>query len=207
MFTILKQIGEGGYGSVSLVNHVRLGKVVLKELRESSVLGVNDRCNLQREADVLKTLRHPNVVTFFEGQFDSKKFSGMFLEFVEYGSVDGFLERFSVDRVWKVQIIFDVVLAMCCLHEQEPAIIHGDLKCQNILIGRDFRAKICDFGLARIQKISKFKIGGLEGTLEYIAPEYFRDPTKAKTDKFDVYSFAISAWEIFLPEESLLRFL
>ena len=151
---------------------------------------------MQREADILKTLRHPNIVTFYEGQFDSQ-FSGMFLEFVEYGSVDGFLERFSVDIVWKVQIISDVVSAMGYLHGQEPAIIHGDLKCQNILIGRDFRAKICDFGLARIRTISKMKTGGLEGTLAYIAPEYFEDPKKDKTDKFDVYSFAISAWEIF----------
>ena len=96
-------------------------------------------------------------------------------------------------------MIFDVSSAMSYLHRYKPTVVHGDLKCQNILIGHDFHAKICDFGLSRIlHTVSKSQTNqSVCGTLEYIAPEYFRQPRKTKTQKFDVYSFAISAWEIF----------
>ena len=197
-FTILKQIGEGGYGSVYLVEHSKLGKVVLKKFQNSSnEYTPKDLKDSQHEAAILSHLLHPNIVTFCEGRFDST-FCGFFLEYVDYGSVDGFLEQFSVDKYWKVQLILDVSSALCYLHDRNPVIIHGDLKCQNILIGHEFQAKVCDFGLARIPHISKFKTDHeLRGTLEYIAPEYFISSEKQKTENFDVYSYAISAWEIF----------
>ena len=196
-FNIVKQIGEGGYGSVFLVKHLKWGEVVLKKLQDTKDIDNCDLDILKHEANILKNLRHPNVVTFYGGRFDPN-FCGLFIEFVKYGSVDRFLKKFLVTRDWKIQIIFDISLAMCYLHEQQPPIIHGDLKCQNILIGNDFHAKVCDFGLARIYSISKpVTEHSIEGTLEYIAPEYFRQPRKSKSAKFDVYSFAISAWEIF----------
>ena len=90
-------------------------------------------------------------------------------------------------------------LAMTYLHQQKPVVIHGDLKCQNILIGYGYRAKISDFGLSgTIETLASSDLDRkLCGTLEYIAPEYHDNPYKKKNDKFDVYSFGISSWEIF----------
>ena len=53
-----------------------------------------------------------------------------------------------------MQIIYDVASAVAYLHGRQPPIIHGDLRCLNVLIGIEFHAKGCDFGLARIHKIS-----------------------------------------------------
>ena len=87
---------------------------------------------------------------------------------------------------------------MTYLHQQKPAIIHGDLKSQNILIGDGYRAKISDFGLSRVMQAYTSEIDHkLSGTVEYIAPEYLVGKKNTKTEKFDVYGFAISAWEIF----------
>ena len=125
------------------------------------------------------------------------------LEHVKYGSVDSFLEKFSVSVEWKMQIIYDIASAMTYLHDREPLIIHGDLKCQNVLIGIEFHAKICDFGLACIYKISKsITADSVKGTLAFIPPEYLSDPRKRKNEKFDVYSYAILMWEIFSQKQA-----
>ena len=201
-FEVLKQIGEGGYGSVHLVQHLTYGQVALKKLRASFDIGQKDFDNLRREAEILSKLQHLNIVKLYEGRFDST-LCGLFLEYEMYGSVDSFIEQFTVSDDWKMQILFDVSSAMCFLHGQHPAIIHGDLKCQNILIGENYQAKLCDFGLARIQSISKSRTSNdVNGTLEYIAPEYFLEPRKIKNEKFDVYAFAISSWEIFYQQRA-----
>ena len=113
--------------------------------------------------------------------------------------MDTFIREFTVTWEWKTQILYDVALAMTYLHQQKPVIIHGDLKSQNILIGDGYHAKISDFGLSRtIQTLSNVEIKDkLRGTIEYIAPEYLDDPYKKKTEKFDVYGYGITAWEIY----------
>ena len=103
-FRLLKQIGEGGYGSVYLVQHSTWGEVVLKKLRDRNDIGADDLNILRHEADILKTLRHPNIVTLYDGQFD-QELCGIFLEHVKYGSVDSFLKEFKVCLEWKMQII------------------------------------------------------------------------------------------------------
>ena len=106
--------------------------------------------------------------------------------------------RIKVTWEQKLQILHDVASAMSYLHHHQPIIIHGDLKCQNILIGYWHYAKISDFGMAQIKSISRSKSSHPGcGTLQYIAPEYLKDPLKKKSEPFDVYGFAISAWEIF----------
>ena len=206
-FHVLEQIGEGGYGSVYLVHHPSWGKVVLKKLRAlDDIDNANDLVILQHEADILKTLWHANIVTLYDGRFD-REFCGLFLEHVKYGSVDSFLKKFSVGVEWKMQIISDIASGMTYLHDKQPPIIHGDLKCQNVLIGNDFHAKICDFGLARMHTISKSITNSkLKGTIEYIPPEYFSDPRRRKTEKYDVYSYAILVWEIFSQKRAYYDF-
>ena len=196
-FKTLNRLGVGGYGFVDLIEHPKFGIVAYKALRAPSEDDKYLR-QFQKEVEIQKDLRHPNIALLFEERFDYPNY-GFVLEFVKYGAVDTFLEEFEVAWEWKSQILYDVAAGLRYLHEQKPVIIHGDLKCGNILIGDGFHAKISDFGLARIiQDQSRSTTNNtVSGTIEYIAPEYFADPTMKKTEKFDVYGFAISAWEIF----------
>ena len=134
---------------------------------------------------------------------------GLFIEYMKYGAVDKFLQDFDVPPAWRIQIIYETASAMSYLHEQNPIIIHGDLSSQNILIGDRFSAKICDFGLARLLKencSSSQTNTPLRGKASYIAPEYFSNSRQRKTEKFDVYGFAISSWEILSKQEAYYDF-
>ena len=119
---------------------------------------------------------------------------------MKYGSVDEFSKRFEVPPEWRIQIVYETACGMFYLHGNQPAIIHGDLSSPNILIGAGFHAKIADFGLSRTLKENTYRnsrtVTPLKGKLTYIAPEYFKNPNRRKSKKFDVYGFAISAWEI-----------
>ena len=195
-FGILKQLGAGGYGSVYLIQHPTWGRIAFKKFTTSSS-SETDLERMKKEADIHKNLHHPNILRMFDAQFGDRV-CGLFLEYMEYGPVDEFLQEFEVTWEWKLQTLHEVALAISYLHHHKPIIIHGDLKCQNILIGSDYHAKISDFGMAHIKNISTSGSGQPGcGTLQYIAPEYLNDQFRIKSEPFDVYGFGISAWELF----------
>ena len=195
-FRVLKQLGKGGYGTVHLVVQMRLGRVAYKTCPgASSDIQVE---LLKKEAERHGYLRHPNVVILYEAVFNSTC-CGLFIEYMQYESVIEFIKRFKVPPELRIQVLYETACGMLYLHGNQPAIIHGDLSSQNILIGEGFHAKIADFGLSRTLKENyetSTTVTPIKGKPIYIAPEYFRDPRKRKSEKFDVYGFAISAWEI-----------
>ena len=210
-FQTLGHLGEGGYAQVHLVRHDQWGIVAYKKsfgLGSSQFNGRRILDETREEAIRHKNFRDPNIVVLYEAVFNSKV-CGLFLEYMKYGTVVQFLEKFDVSLEWRIQIIGEVASAMSYLHGQKPVVIHGDLSCKNILIGDGFHAKISDFGLARIMKeyYSRSRTDTqLKGTTKYIAPEYFTNPCKRKSEKFDVYGFAISAWEILSRKQAFADF-
>ena len=155
--------------------------------------------NFKNELKIHEGLNHENIVKLF-GSHNVSTTRGLFLEYLENGNVNDFIETFKVSWHWKTQIIYEVSLAMSYLHSQQPSIIHGDLKPYNILIDNGYRAKVSDFGLACFE--SETQTGeSFFGTPTYIAPEYLKNLCKPKTAKFDVYGYAISVWEIFSEQQ------
>ena len=195
LFRSLKYLGEGGYGTVQLVDHNRFGTVAYKTCPGPSI---DRQAELKEEADQHRTLHHPNVVILYDTVFNTTC-CGLFIEYMKYGSVDEFIKLFKVPPEWRIQILYETACGMFYLHSNRPIIIHGDLSSQNILIGEGFHAKIADFGLSRTLKENyenSKTVTPLRGKFTYIAPEYIKDKFRRKSEKFDVYSFAISAWEI-----------
>ena len=193
-FRVLNQLGEGGYGTVHLVEHNRFGTVAYKTYPGA----YTSRKELEVEAEQHRILRHPNVVILYDTVFSST-LCGLFIEYMKYSSVNEFIKRFKVPLELRIQILHETASGMFYLHSNRPIIIHGDLSSPNILIGEGFHAKISDFGLSRTLK-EKYEtsksVTPFRGKTVYIAPEYFKDPRRKKSEKFDVYGFAISAWEI-----------
>ena len=193
-FELIETLAAGGFGIAYLVSHKVFGEVVFKKLLETS--NCKERNRFQSECEIHKKLSHRNIVKYLGSHSDSAS-CGFFIEYLKYGAVDDFIENHTVLSQWKTLIMHDVSKAVLYLHNQQPGIVHGDLKPSNILIDDQYRAKVCDFGLSCLQKLTQTSNNSIGGTLPYIAPEYILNPAKQKTEKFDVYGFAISAWEIF----------
>jgi tRNA A-37 threonylcarbamoyl transferase component Bud32 len=148
-----------------------------------------------REASLLNSLRHPNILQLF-GYSSDKDQKYIITEFMANGSVDkliydGKLKNFST----KLKILLHISHGMSFLHGRQPKIIHRDLKPQNVLLDKEGFAKICDFG------VSKFKDGANTtnvsyGTVEYMSPEMLVQSTNYN-ETVDVYSFGIMMHEMF----------
>eukprot|EP00884_Botryococcus_braunii_P000534 jgi/Botrbrau1/10481/Bobra.0133s0085.1 len=94
-----------------------------------------------------------------------------------------------------IQIALDVADALAYLHGCTPTVVHRDLKSQNVLLDRQGRAKVCDFGIAKFKnKTFISTVNSQAGTPNYMAPELFEG--QRVTEKVDQYSFGILLWEM-----------
>jgi len=100
-------------------------------------------------------------------------------------------QREEVERRWVVDISLQVAEAMEYLHAQSPAVVHRDLKSQNVLIHHDGSAKLCDFGLVDVKEVTA-------GTPNYMAPELLQ--AKPYSKAVDVYAFGVLLNEAFVRE-------
>jgi len=185
-FEIVRKIGEGGMGVVFLARDRRLDREVAIKLvgRRSAVA----TARLEREAQAMAQLAHPNVVTVHEvGQHDGAVYIAM-----EY--VDGATLRVwqaSEARTWRqiVEVYVQAARGLAAAHA--TGFVHRDFKPDNVLLGRDGRARVADFGLARTLgsiEVSRERVDRGEplatnpsltasdavlGTPGYMAPEQF----------------------------------
>merc|ERR1719401_127797 len=112
---------------------------------------------------------------------------------MEHGSLHDLLQNVSVvlEGELVVPMLRDIVQGLRFLHAAKPkAIVHGDLKAQNVLVDRNFRAKVADFGLSQKQRTA----GG--GTPFWMAPELLLPNGGPHTTASDVYAFGIVLVEV-----------
>jgi predicted Ser/Thr protein kinase len=187
-YEVERLLGVGGMGVVYVGRDPRLGRrVALKRLHGATHADAHAR--LEREAQAMAQLSHPNVVPIFElGDDDSGVFFAMEL-------VDG-----VTLRDWlKTPRSADDVLARFLeagrgLEAAHAAgVVHRDFKPANVLVGLDGRARVTDFGLARplggapvpSGDANLTQDGALLGTLAYMSPEQLRgEPADARSDQF-----------------------
>lgn len=148
-----------------------------------------------KEVEILNNLRHPNVVLYMGMCIQINRYS-LVTEYLEEGSLFDQLHKkhtiLSTDRIF--EIVEDIVMGMVYLHAKN--ILHRDLKSSNVLIGDDWKVKLCDFGLSEMHSKKKMKVGRARiGTYQWMAPEVLR---KEKNIGFsaDVYSFGMVLWEL-----------
>ncbi|EMS60328.1 putative serine/threonine-protein kinase WNK9 [Triticum urartu] len=162
---------------------------------DDSVMGSSEKmAQLNTEISLLKTLRHKNIQKLFASWIDEdKKTVNIITELCTSGSLRQFRKKHNkvgmkAMRGWAIQILTGLEY----LHSQEPAIIHRDLKCDNIFInGHDGQVKIGDFGLATF--LHQRKMRSIKGTLEFMAPELF---TGKYNELVDIYSFGMCMLEM-----------
>ena len=193
---LLKQIGQGGMGSVYVAKHLFLQRMVTVKLLRWSISDLLER-NIEafeRGAIALARLNHPNIATIYDIDEDNGR-PYVVMEFVDGEDVASIVKRkgpFPPSRA--AEIARDVARAL--QHAHVEGVIHRDIKPSNILISTKGQVKIIDFGLAvhdgpaRPGRDSMY----LEGTLHYLSPEQARGlPVDGRSD---IYSLGVSLYEM-----------
>ncbi|KAL6191883.1 hypothetical protein ACLB2K_038272 [Fragaria x ananassa] len=205
----LQELGSGTFGTV-YHGKWRGTDIAIKRIKKSCF---SDRSSEQerltkdfwREAKILSTIHHPNVLAFYGVVPDGPGGTlATVAEFMVNGSLRHVLVRKDrvLDRRKRLIILMDTAFGMEYLHLKN--IVHFDLKCDNLLVNlRDPERPICkvaDFGLSRIKR-NTLVSGGVRGTLPWMAPELLNGSSSRVSEKVDVFSFGIVMWEILTGEE------
>jgi serine/threonine protein kinase/Flp pilus assembly protein TadD len=169
-YTVVDKIGAGGMGEVFLAEDTKLGrKVALKFLPALYENDPDSRTRFVREARAAATINHPNIIIIHEvSEFENRPF--IVMEYIEGQPLNIFVanSQLPLDKILPIAIQMCDGLAKA--HQQ--GIIHRDIKSANIIIDKDHRPKILDFGLAAVQGEAMLtKAGTTFGTIAYMSPE------------------------------------
>jgi eukaryotic-like serine/threonine-protein kinase len=213
-YILLEQLGSGAVGSVYAAYHPQLDRQVAVKLLHSQqgerVADTQAPERLLREAQALARLSHPNVVAVHDaGTWEGRVF--MVMEQVPGMDLRAWLKE--KPRTWReVRDVF-VQAGEGLAAAHAAGLVHRDFKPPNVLVGKDGRIRVADFGLARAAHGAEARSeetpltpgGGVRlettltqagfavGTLAYMAPEQLRGlPADARTDQF---AFCVSLWE------------
>ncbi len=180
-YRIVERLGEGGMGVVFRGEDPRLERdVALKVLKQDALHDEDSKHRFRLEARALSRLLHPNIATLFD--FDSDGgVDFLVLEFVPGESLARTLANGPLPETRARAIALDVTEGLQAAHEK--GIVHRDLKPGNIVITPRGRAKVLDFGLARVmpgaanvtQSATISGPSALVGTVPYMSPEQVRD--------------------------------
>jgi tetratricopeptide (TPR) repeat protein len=189
-YEIIEELKRGGMGVVHRAWDRELGRTVaLKLVADPAEAAPESQERLLQEAQLGARLAHPHIVPVYEtGRWQGQFYMAM--RFVEGGTID----RAGLDPRTIVNCIRDVARALDFAHRNH--VIHRDVKPSNILVDKEGRAYVADFGVARRTDVpSKITLTGvILGTPSYMAPEQARgEPTDARSD---VYSLGATLYEL-----------
>ncbi len=205
---IIELLGHGGMGAVYKARQKNLDRIVaLKVLSPRLTDDPSFAQRFTREARTLAKLAHPNIVMVFEfGTAGDMHY--LLMEFVD--GVD--LRTAMRERILQPDQALPVVQQVCeaLQYAHDQGIVHRDIKPENILLGRDGKVKIADFGLAKLVQSESYEhsITGTQqvvGTRNYMAPEQIETPTNVD-HRADIYSLGVVFYELLTGELPLGRF-
>jgi serine/threonine protein kinase len=209
---IIELLGQGGMGAVYKARQKLLDRVVaLKILPPGIDAEPAFAKRFTREARALARLNHPGVVTLYEyGQAEGLYF--FLMEFVDGVSLRDLQEVGRIAPREALAIVPQICDALQYAHDQ--GIVHRDIKPENILLDRQGRVKVADFGLAKLVasgaetfvpqdtasgQVSLTEVGKIMGTPQYMAPEQRDHPTEVD-HRADIYSLGVVFYQMLTGE-------
>eukprot|EP01107_Rhizomastix_libera_P017087 TRINITY_DN764_c0_g1_i2.p1 TRINITY_DN764_c0_g1~~TRINITY_DN764_c0_g1_i2.p1 ORF type:complete len:766 (-),score=274.62 TRINITY_DN764_c0_g1_i2:102-2399(-) len=186
-----ERIGKGTFGEVFRAQW-RGAVIALKKMPVQSLRG-NALKDFQKEINLMKALRHPNVLQYL-GSCVSPPDICIALEYMCRGSLYSILHNPDIKLSWGLilRILTDASRGMLYLHSCKPPLIHRDLKSHNLLVDESWKVKVCDFGLSTYLDQHSTTMTAC-GTPCWTAPEVLRH--LRYTEKADIYSFGVVMWE------------
>ena len=196
-YKVLSKLGEGGMGEVFLALDTKLERqVALKVLPEEMVGNSRRWQRFVREARAIAALNHPNIITIYAvEEADGRHFFAM--ELVDGETLERVIPRNGLEVERFFSIASPLAGALGAAHRQ--GILHHDLKPENVMVARDGRVKVLDFGVAKTMRDAEkteaagpgrrnlTEEGSVLGTARYMSPEQAcGEPVDARTDIFSL---------------------
>jgi len=205
---ILECLGRGGMGVVYKARQPLLNRMVaLKILAPEREKDPQFAARFAREAQALARLNHPNIVAVYDfGEADGLFY--LLMEYVDGLSLRQVLQSGKIAPAEALGIVPRICEALQYAHEQ--GVVHRDIKPENVLLDRQGRVKIADFGVARIlarpgEMTLTTRATQAMGTPYYMAPEQLERP-KEVDHRADIYSLGVVFYEMLTGELPLGRF-
>ncbi|MBE9912657.1 Stk1 family PASTA domain-containing Ser/Thr kinase [Paenibacillus donghaensis] len=193
-YEIIERIGGGGMALVYKAHDLLLGRnVAVKVLRQQFVHDEEFIRRFRREAQSAASLSHPNVVSIYDvGQEGEIHY--IVMEYVEGHNLNEIIkERAPLQVDEAIRIASQICDALDHAHHNQ--IIHRDIKPHNILIGRNGRVKVTDFGIARaVTSTTITQTGSVVGSVHYFSPEHAKGVVTG--EKSDLYSLGIVLYQM-----------
>ena len=205
---ILECLGRGGMGAVYRARQPRLDRfVALKILAPERQHDAQFAERFEREARALARLNHPNIVTVYDfGEVQGRFY--LIMEFVDGLTLRQVLQVGKLAPAEALKIVPKICEALQYAHEQ--GIVHRDIKPENILVDKQGRVKIADFGIAKITGLESKDVSltgakDVMGTPHYMAPEQVEQP-QTVDHRADIYSLGVVFYEMLTGELPLGKF-
>jgi serine/threonine-protein kinase len=193
-YRLAELLGEGGMATIYRAVDTQLGRdVAVKLLRPEYLRDPDFSSRFRQEAQNAASLNHPNVVSVYDyGEDPDGPY--IVMEFVDGEDLATILRRNgSLPAPQAARIAAAVARALGAAHAR--GIVHRDVKPGNVLIGRDGRVKVVDFGIARAVAEAQMTLPGTTlGSVHYFSPEQARG--EAATNESDIYSLGIVLFEM-----------
>lgn len=212
-YVLLHILGRGGIGVVYSAYDTKLERKVAIKFRRPNKLWASEdqqRCIL-REAQTMARLRHPNIVSVYDVEWEGDELC-VICELIEGSTLRQWLRE--ADRSWRdvLRVFLQAGRGLAAAHA--AGVVHRDFKPDNVLIGRDGRVLVGDFGLARsvrplsdaepsehppestgqmAQQRENSSTDGLVGTPAYMSPEQLAGKPAAETS--DIFAFCVALYE------------
>ena len=200
---MVEPIGAGGMGEVYRASDTRLGRdVALKILPEEMATSQDRLARFYREARAAAALNHPNIVTLYSVE-ESGGVHFLTMELVDGQPLHQILppEGFPAERIME----WAITLAEAVTAAHEKGLVHRDLKPANIMIARDGRVKVLDFGLAKelrsvgpneetVTSLGETEVGIVLGTPAYMSPEQISG--SMVDQRTDIFSLGVIFYEM-----------
>jgi serine/threonine-protein kinase len=188
-YEILDTIATGDFAKVFRARDRELGReVAIKQIHQQFLGNPRQLERYWREAQLLATLQHPNIVTIY----DVVRSRGWLILELMRGNLQRSAETGPIDLDYLRASLIGCLSALGFLHTN--GVIHGDVKPSNMLVDAQGRIKLGDFGLAR--RASSEQGSLLKGTTKYMAPELASDQFGPMGPASDLYSLGFSAYEL-----------
>ena len=202
-YEIVSLLGKGSMGEVYRAKDTKLGREVAMKILPKELAEDQDRCErFEREAKTVASLNHPNIVTLHSIEV-SDGLRYLTMELVEGDSLAQLVSAGGFDLTRFFQFAIPLADAVAAAHDR--GVIHRDLKPANLMLTKDGRLKVLDFGLAKLRQPPEMistqaptealtQLGSLLGTVAYMSPEQLQG--READHRSDVFSVGLILYEM-----------